>query len=46
LEILDDWERAILKPTGCEFDKNKMLLLIMPSMYGQYREGRDGARWF
>jgi len=31
---------------GCpDIDKNKMLLLIMPSMYERYREG-DGARWF
>jgi hypothetical protein len=37
--------RAILKPAHCEFDKNKMLLLIFSSMYEQYREG-DGARWF
>jgi len=43
--ILDDGERAILKPARCEYEKNKMLLLIMSSMYEQYREG-DGARWF
>jgi hypothetical protein len=42
---LDDGERAILKPALCEFDKNKMLLLILASMYEQYREG-IGARWF
>jgi hypothetical protein len=39
--------RAMLKPARCEFDKNKMLLLIMSSMYEQYRERemvRDGSR--
>jgi hypothetical protein len=42
---LGDEERVILKPVSCEFDKNKMLLLILSSKYQQYREG-DGARWF
>jgi hypothetical protein len=37
--------REILKLARYEFDKNKMLLLTMSSMYEQYREG-DGARWF
>jgi len=43
--MLDHGERVMLKPSPYGFDKNKMLLLIMPSMYEQYKEG-DGARWF
>jgi hypothetical protein len=44
-DILVNVNKLIMSFFYPEYHKNKMLLLILSSMYDQYREGY-GASWF